>query len=56
MPGLEHKCTEGRALSTHMPLCPTASAQQMFLDCTKFQAHRFKSNSLLLYDYQCQAL
>lgn len=45
-----------RALSTHKPLHSTWRVQQIFVDCTKFPAHIFKSNSLLLYDHQLQAL
>ena len=54
--GLEHRCIEGRALSTHKPLHSTWRVQQIFVDCTKFPAHIFKSNNLLLYDDQFQAL
>lgn len=53
--GLELRCIEGRALSTHKPLHSTWRVQQIFVDCTKFPAHIFKSNSLL-YDHQLQAL
>ena len=56
MSGLEHRCIEGKALSTHKPLSPTWRVQQIFVDCTKFRAHTLKSNTLLLYDEQFQAL